>query len=146
MTTLSFRERNSKVWRVDDYVYKSQPKYLMDNEVWCLSMMYEYGYVPDYERLDVELMRMDYIDREPITDVKAFASNALACVHRMKSEGIRHGDLTMPHVLPVGNNVYVIDWAESRFWLDPRPDKREEGDMYWMERTVKEILGGATCK
>lgn len=142
MTTLSFRERNSKVWRVDDYVYKSQPKYLMDNELWCLSTMYEHGYVPKCERLSVELMRMDFIEREPVTNVKAFVHNALAFIRKLRQEDIRHGDLTMPHVIPVNNNIFVIDWAESRVWADPRPDKREEGDMYWMERTMKEIIGG----
>lgn len=142
MTLLSLRERNSKVWRVGNYVYKSQPKYLMDNEVWCMSTMYKHGYVPEHERLGIELMRMEYIEREPITDIKKFVYNALAFVHTLKQEGIRHGDLTTPHVFPVANNVLVIDWAESRVWADPRPDKREEGDMHWMEKTARMIVGG----
>lgn len=140
MATLSFRERNSKVWRVDNYVYKSQPKYLMDNEIWCMSTMYESGYVPKCKRLDVELMRMDYIAQTPVSDIKQFMHHALAFIRKLKGAGIRHGDLTAPHVIPFNNSVFVIDWAESRIWGDPRPDKREEGDMYWMEKTIKELL------
>jgi RIO-like serine/threonine protein kinase len=142
MTVLSFRERNSKVWQVNGHIYKSQPKYLMDNECWCLDRMAKYLCVPEYERLELELIRMELIVPEPITDIDAFMSNALLFVRRMKKEAIRHGDLTRPHVFPVGNRVVVIDWAESRMWGDPRPDKRPEGDIHWMKTTAKELILG----
>ena len=140
MTVMSFREQHSKVWRVGDYVYKSQPKYLMDNEIWCMDIMMKHGYVPEHERLDLELMRMEYVESEPITDVKEFAHKALMFVRVMKREGIRHGNLTPPHIFPVNNSVVVIDWAESRVWADPRPDKREEGDLHLMKESIKRII------
>ena len=140
MTTLSYRERSSKVWRVDNYIYKSQPKFLMDNEVWCMERMLKYGHVPEFERLNLELLRMDFIERESVTDMDLFVSNSVKFLRRLQIEGIRHGDLTMPHVFPTNNDVIVIDWEESRLWDEPRPSKREEGDAHWMKETVKQII------
>jgi tRNA A-37 threonylcarbamoyl transferase component Bud32 len=59
----------------------------------------------------------------------------------MNMRGVRHGDLTSPHVIVRNNSPIVIDWAESRVFTDPAPDKREEGDSYWMHKTMRGMIG-----
>jgi aminoglycoside phosphotransferase (APT) family kinase protein len=112
----------SKVWREGDYVFKSQPKFMTDNEIWCLKTMYESGGVPLAEKVDIELIRMEYIPEE------------------LDKIGIRHGDLTRPNMIFNGNDLYVLDWAESRLSCDPREDKRPKGDEWWMRETIRETF------
>ena len=140
MTYLSTRVLKSEIEMVDGLIYKEQPKYLADNEMWCLNKLSGYGCVPSARRIVPELIEMEYIESEPITDVELFNMHARLFLHRLEKEGIRHGDLTLPHVLVRENRIYVIDWAESRYWYDPRPDKRQRGDEYWWTKTVKQLL------
>jgi len=53
--------------------------------------------------------------------------------------GVRHGDLTHYAVIVKDNKPFLIDFAESRLMGDPRPDKRPEGDRYWLHKTLLRI-------
>lgn len=132
--------RVSKVWRDGDWIYKRQPKFLTDNEIWCYQQMWDTGFVPYAERLEDELIRVEYIERTAITDPSKFGFTCTQFLVTLVEVGIRHGDLTRPHIIPNNNRLYVIDWAESRLRSDPRPDKRREGDRYWLSKTREELL------
>jgi len=131
----------SKVWRVDDVIYKEQPKYLCDNEWHALSFLAATTYVPAAERLDDELIKMQFLvsQTEPINEV-LFRENCDAFLCVLFNANLRHGDLTEPHIFVVDNSPVVIDWAESRMEDDPRPDKRREGDSYWLDRSIDRIV------
>jgi len=139
---VSFRERNSTVYTDGIFIYKQQPKYLTDNEMWCLSELYGHGFVPKAERVGVELIKMELIEDQPVTNTEKFIFLVDAILPSLATVGIRHGDLTRPHILARDNKPYVIDWGESRHWDDPRPDKRPEGDEHWLYKTVGEIIYG----
>ena len=130
----------SKVWKKDQWIYKKQPKFMTDNEVYALLVMKPTGFVPVFEQVGVELIRMKILKPEPVTDKNKFRLNCSGFLNTMRTKELRHGDLTFPHIFPTGNMPVVIDWAESRFWDDPRPDKRREGDLYWMNKTMLEVL------
>jgi RIO-like serine/threonine protein kinase len=140
MAIISVRSRRSIVLVMNGYIYKKQPKYLADNEMWCLKRMRKYGCVPRAERIHDEIIKMELVKNEPITDVALFEMDASKFLLRLSKESIRHGDLTSPHVFVRNNRICVIDWAESRDWYDPRPDKRREGDEYWWTKTVNQLL------
>ena len=141
-------DKYSKVWRDGpDWVYKRQHEFLTDNEYWCLTRMYPSGFVPKVEKLDRDLIRTCYIQNgnsysadTPLVFLEQSILAALAVA------GIRHGDLTKYSVLidDVDGHPYIIDFAESRLWSDPRPDKRPEGDAYWLHKTMKGYVDGTT--
>jgi len=68
-----------------------------------------------------------------------FMSFCQPLLDAMKKRGLRHGDLTSYSVIPVLNRPMIIDWAESRMLDDPRPDKRPEGDAFWLRRTMESL-------
>lgn len=132
----------SRVWVEGDYIFKKQPKYLADNEQYALEILGESGFVPKFlERIDDETIRMEHIRGETVTNQTMFQSGCSIFIGWLFMSEIRHGDLTMPHILVVDNSPKVIDWAESRIKGDPRPDKRREGDVFWLLKTMHEILG-----
>lgn len=130
----------SRVWLQDGYIYKVQPKYLCDNEWYALEFLRDTGFVPLAKRFGDETICMEHIVGTLVTDEALFRDNCEAFLGRLFRVGLRHGDLTRPHVFSVGDSPIVIDWAESRWHSDPRPDKRPEGDIYWLWRTVEEII------
>lgn len=131
----------SRVWEKDGYIWKAQPKYLMDNEVHALTLLVPEGWVPEFKRVELELLRMQKLVNVPLTDVRKFRRRCLLLLTDMKQRGLRHGDLTRPHLFHTeGNWPMLIDWGESRVFGDPRPDKREDGDDYWMEHTCEQII------
>ena len=140
--TLSKRERNSVIWIADNgFVYKKQPKYLTDNEWHALRSM---GFllprfVPVAWRVEDEIIRMEFIEAQPITNTSLFMSHYDEILRIMRYANLRHGDLTEYSVIPHKNRPILIDWAESRTWDDPRPDKRREGDAYWLKRTMEKL-------
>ena len=130
----------SKVWREDGWVYKSQPKCMTDNEVYALKALYPTGYVPYVERVDQELIRMqDLGERQPVTDAQAFMAHFPRILMELREHGLRHGDLTKYALIVKDNKPYIIDWGESRSWDDPRPDKRREGDAFWLHKTMTDL-------
>ena len=134
----------SKLWREGDYIYKWQPKFLTENELWCFAEMYTSGFVPSVERVELEVIKMEFIEGEDPTNWKELLENANNVLYALRAVGIRHGDLTRPNVLVKYNQPFLIDFAESRLTSDPRPDKRPEGDRYWLIRTIRDIYNGCT--
>ncbi len=130
----------SRVWSGDGYHWKEQPKHLADNEWYALTVMKSTGYVPESWKVNDTIIQMETIETESITDETLFRDLCYVFLKVMKGRQLRHGDLTTPHIFVVKNSPVVIDWAESRFGNDPRPDKRREGDEYWMEQTIENLL------
>lgn len=130
----------SFVWREGDVIYKRQPKYLADNENWALVQPALADYVPQFlARLNKEIIKMEFVQSEPVTDTVEFWNHYHAVLGALKAAGLRHGDLTEYSVLVRGNRPVLIDWAESRNWDDPRPDKRRAGDAYWLKKTMEKL-------
>lgn len=130
----------SRVWREGGFVYKRQPKYLTDNEIYALQVLFPTGYVPWAERTSIDTIKMEDLGNpEPVTDKTAFMAHLPLVLDALKSCSLRHGDLTVYAVIVKENRPIIIDWAESRTWYDPRPDKRREGDRYWLTRTMEEL-------
>jgi RIO-like serine/threonine protein kinase len=134
--------RVSEVTVADGMVYKRQPKFLCDNEWWALHELRNTGFVPKARRVDDETIEMELLTdtRRDEFHPEEFKKGCARFLNSLHSIGIRHGDLTPPHVFYVEHRLVVIDWAESRHWDDPRPDKRREGDGYWMSITTGVIL------
>ncbi len=136
----------SKLWTLEDdpgYIYKWQPKFLTENELWCLEKM-SLSFVPFVERCDLEVLKLEFIEDETPTNVRLLLSHTARALEALGAHGIRHGDLTRPNVLIRDNTPILLDFAESRLTTDPRPDKRPEGDEYWLNRTVREIIYGGS--
>jgi RIO-like serine/threonine protein kinase len=130
----------SRVWREGDSIIKCQPKYLADNEHWALKLLLFTDYVPRViSRHDDETVIMEFVESEPVTDSRAFMSHYWRVLHVLEHARLRHGDLTEYSVLVRNNRPIIIDWAESRTWDDPRPDKRIEGDAYWLKKTMEKL-------
>lgn len=132
----------SRVWRDDDLVFKEQPKFLTENEIWCLHKLYPSGFVPSATRVDIEAIGMEYIESTPVTSPHLFMSYYDKVIEALREAGIRHGDLSIYGVIPHMNKPYLIDFAESRLFGDPRPDKRPEGDEYLLYKTMRQYAGG----
>lgn len=133
----------TQVVRVENRIIKKQPKTLCDNEWWALDML-RGTLVPDAMRTGKETIDMEYIERTPVTDWDLVFQNARKVLVFMDSFGIRHGDLTPPHILIRDNKLYLIDWSECRHMDDPRPDKRPEGDTHWLMKSLEEMRDAAT--
>jgi len=128
----------SKVWRGGSLIYKNQPKFMTDNELWILDKLQPYGFTPVAVQVDTETIIMEYLEPDPLQsfnfgDLRNQADNIL---YVLKREGIRHGDLTEKNLIVSKGRLYVIDFAESRLATDPRPDKRPEGDSHWIHYTI----------
>lgn len=134
----------SRVWIGDDGIlYKWQPQFLTENEIWCLEKMFPNGgFVPKAERFELEIIRMDFIKDEAPTDIEILHWNIDNALNALAINGIRHGDLTRPNVLIRDNKPVLLDFSESRLANDPRPDKRPGGDRFWLTRTIQEIING----
>ena len=130
----------SQTWTDGRYHWKESPKHLTDNEWYALNILRDTGFVPDTVRVNEETVQMESITTEPITDEYLFREQCHIFLKIIKDKGLRHGDLTPPHVLVVKNRPVVIDWAESRTYDDPRPDKRREGDEHWMGETCEALI------
>lgn len=138
--------RYSTVWYepVDGgWVYKRQHEFMTDNEYWCLKQMAPSGYVPEVEQVDRDLIRTRYIhprDLPPPLSLSYLMIHERLILQALQDAGIRHGDLTEYAVLlGQDDRLYIIDFAESRLWDDPRPDKRPEGDAFWLRHSLKAI-------
>lgn len=131
----------SRVWiQGDGYVYKRQPKFMTDSEYWILKQLEPTAYVPQYiEQCGIELIKMEYIKPESITDIQEFMSHYDIVLWHLNKVGVRHGDLTHKNLLIKDNKPIMIDFSESRMACDVRPDKRPEGDEYWLKYAMQKL-------
>jgi len=132
----------SEIWVADNHVYKRQPKYLCENEWHALNALKNTGFVPEAWRIDDEVIKMEFLITWPKpTHLRyKFVENCTKLKNALRSVGIRHGDLTPMNIFYIEHRPVVIDWGESRMWDDPRPDKRPEGDDYWLNLSMESIL------
>lgn len=132
-------------------IYKRSIPFLIENELYCLTALRKYTLmdrfglnrhiVPSVTRYDKYTLRMNYIRNGTVEHVSSFKGHLIKTLHFLKLAGIRHGDLTSQAILvDYGDMPVLIDFAESRLVGDPRPDKRPEGDEYWMWRAYDEIV------
>lgn len=140
----------SNVWVEGDAVFKRSPKYMIDNEVYALETLKDTGFVPRFEQLGDELIKMELLVREHVPYISAdhvrhMEHLAEQFLDALKEVKIRHGDLTYPHLFFIRGTIKVIDWGESRMWDDPRPDKRREGDRHWIYRTIRGTASAYQC-
>lgn len=124
-------------------VFKRQPKTLTENEFFCLSRLFPTGFVPYVERIQPELLQIDFIEYQPVTDPHKFLLFYGPVLKALEIARIRHGDLSEYSIIAHKNRPYLIDFAESRLWDDPRPDKRPEGDAHWLKQTMNKLVRGA---
>lgn len=135
-------DRNSIVWVEGGRLYKQQPKFLTDNEYYFLNKLKNTGYVPiDVMRHRLELISMEYIRTESVTDPEGFMMHLPKVIEALRDNGVRHGDLTAYSVLVRNNKPVIIDFSESRIWHSPIVSKRPEGDSYWLRRAMLELAG-----
>lgn len=126
----------------DGWYYKRSIPYLVNNEYSFLMHMGITGFVPMVYRFDKYTLRIEDVGmNHPVSDEKKFNDVCKEFMFELGKLGIRHGDLTAPHVIVTEySGIYVLDWAESRWQNDPAPDKRVEGDEYWMNKTRLEKM------
>ena len=138
---ISRRERTSTVWLAENWlVYKSAPKFLIDNELFFLNKLWQTGYVPvPVTRHEVELISMPYIENQKVTDPDAFLAHIPLVIGALQCAMCRHGDLTEYSVLVNNNKPVIIDFGESRYYDSPLPDKRREGDRHWLTLTMEKL-------
>jgi len=136
---LSDRDRRSTVWRGrGGIVYKSAPKVLIDTEFYFLGAMADSGYVPrPVVRLHDELISMPFITNSHVTWRDEFMSHYEPVLKALKNAQCRHGDLTEYSVFVNNNRPVIIDFGESRYLFSPFPDKRREGDRFWLKKTME---------
>jgi len=129
----------SRVFRDGMFVVKHQPKFMTDNEIWCLLRMRSSGFVPFAEQTGLEEIRLEFIRKEIVTNKSFFKNWMRPVLDALYEARIRHGDLTEYSVLVRDNKPVLIDFSESRLWDDPRQDKRPEGDSFWLKKTAEKL-------
>ena len=129
-------EVHSTVWREGDFIFKKQPKFLTDNEWYAIDLLSSTHIVPAAERIEDDLIKMEFIETDifPPDDLMMWYPIILTT---LRSHELRHGDLSRPHILFRNKRPIILDFSESRYMYDPRPDKRPEGDEYWLKKTLE---------
>lgn len=132
-------------------IYKRSIQYLVENEIYWLNRMKEFAkgaerqpwlsYVPgNIQRLDKYTISMEYLgESQPVNDETKFIRHWKRIGIMLIYIQIRHGDLTPPNIIVRDDIPHVLDWAESRFMDDPRPDKREGSNEFWLRQTFAEL-------
>lgn len=125
----------------DGFIYKRSVPYLINNEYTFLQELWSTDFVPKCERHDKYTLKIrDLGESEPVIDRDRFVIRCEQFFRALKALGIRHGDLTRPHIIVKNHTPKVIDWAEARWACDKAEDKRPEGDEYWLRKTMEQIL------
>ena len=139
--------------RPTNTIYKRSIPYLIENEIYWLNEMEKFGkdkenhprsehiYVPgNIQRFDKYTISMEYLgESQPVSDEKAFMEHVDSILFTFFHIRVRHGDLTSANVIVRDDIPHILDWAESRFMDDPRPDKRLYGDKNRLQQTLSEL-------
>lgn len=136
--------------RPTNTIYKRSIPYLIENEVYWLNRMNElattdnllrFSYVPDnIQRFDKYTISMEYLgESQPVKNKVKFMAHIAFLEYMFQDIKVRHGDLTSPNTIVRDDIPHILDWAESRFMGDPRPDKRPLGDKYYLQQTFTEL-------
>ena len=133
------------VCQAGQWVYKIASIEFTLNEYRWTSAMAKRGYAPVCLMLDAHTIRTRYLGNQAeswssVTDPYEFLSHKPLLLGALKDAGVRHGDLTRYAVIVVDNKPYLIDFAQSRSIHSTLPDKRPQGDEFWLSKTMDEIL------
>lgn len=129
-----------RCWYKGNIFYKQLPAYNADNEMYFLTAMQYSGYVPRWpKRHGRELISMEFIENEMVTNPEEFLSHYSRVLDALREANVRHGDLTEYSVLVRNNRPVLVDFAEARILDSPLPSKREEGDAYWLRLTMERL-------
>ncbi len=131
-------------------IYKRSIPYLIENEIYWLEQMAELAivgvvgkisFVPSgIQRFDKYTISMEYLgESKRVKNKDLFGEYWVRVKGALAHIRVRHGDLTSPNIIVRDDIPYILDWAESRFRNDPRPDKRPEGDSHWLQKTFAEL-------
>lgn len=131
-------------WVKDGWHYKKNHPFFITNEYHFFMRMWPTGYAPVCKIVDEWTLKTRYLgdqqlSHKSVTDIDTFMGHYRPLLAALKLKGIRHGDLTTYAIIVRDNRPLLIDFAESRFTNDPRPDKRPEGDEYWLLKSMEEI-------
>lgn len=131
-------------YRKGDWFYKENHAFLITNEIWFLEQMADTGYVPRVERIGDYKLRTEWLGNQTeswkgVTDCADLLRHERPILQALKDRRIRHGDLSEYAIIARDNRPFLIDFAESRLWDDPRPDKRPQGDAHWLHKSLLKI-------
>ncbi len=131
-----------------DYIYKRSIPFLIENEIFFLSLLSHTGYVPKAERFDKYTIRMpDLGTSDAITDPDLLKYHFEQFLDHLNKATIIHGDLTPPNIIIKDNHPWFLDWGEARLEKELRPPKRvgkypvsvQSTDQYWLYTTLGKL-------
>lgn len=134
----------SQVYLHENWIYKRSVPFA-ENEYRWLKALEDSEYVPKAQWLGDSTFRTEYLgDHQEswasVTGMDEFMSHEEPLLRALQEAGVRHGDLTRLAIIVRDNKPMLIDFAQSRALDSSQPDKRPEGDSYWLRRTMQEIL------
>ena len=110
------------------------------NHANCLWLLRDCPYTPNILHEAEGVTHETYLgESEPVTDETAFRHHCINLLLWLNSAGVRHGDLTRHNVIVKDNKPMLVDFHQSRYAGDGGPDKRPEGDHYWMWETAAQL-------
>jgi len=122
-------------------IYKQSIPFLTENEFFFLYILKDTDCVPIVEQIDRYTLSMPFYEETPIFDEVMYLMRLGEFVNSLKDYNIRHGDLTKPNIISNHGSPIVLDWAEARFYNDPRPTKRPQTDMELFSKYSFEKFG-----
>lgn len=99
-------------------------------------------YVPSVVEYTGNKLAMEYIKPVEVTDTEKARRNSIKMLNHFRRKGIIHGDLTAVNIIFTHNNMPVaIDWDQSNFWSEPKPQKRPKPDAEHMWPAIVKHAG-----
>ena len=126
------------------WIYKTECDEWAANECNWLNKMSKFGYAPTCEQVAADTLKIPYLGCQTeswATATKDFITHKQPVLDALQSVGVRHGDLSVYSIIVFQDRPMLIDFSQSRATDDPQRDKRLEGDAYWLNRSMWEILG-----
>lgn len=131
----NYAHQYSSIIIKDLFVYKKADPKIIDTEYKFLMRLRNTGYVPNVRRINKEVLKIQKIPYTKITDKREWFSHYKKILNCLKSNNIKHGDLTSANIIPYKNKPYIIDFSESINLDDPHKiTKRPEEDSFWLKR------------
>lgn len=99
-------------------------------------------YIPELLGYEIGKLTYRYEEDVPVTDTEAARRNIIRMLHVFRQRHIIHGDLTRPNLLfHKGNSPVALDWDQSIFTHEPKPQKRPKSDAAHVWPAVVEKAG-----
>lgn len=105
------------------------------NEARLLCHLSGTGVAPDlYSQGDDWILQEDLGITEAPTDMELHRRRCVWMVAKIRSMGVRHGDLTAPNIIVRDNTPRAIDWQEGHLLIEEAPQKSPRSDGYFLGR------------